>query len=75
MEDFKFKKSFGQNFLKDDNIIKNIVSESNIKSNSLVIETINSSPQLGRFFVSVLLHSQTSVNLNFPFHVSYTLSV
>lgn len=38
MEDFKFKKSFGQNFLKDNNIITNIVKGSNIKSNSLVIE-------------------------------------
>lgn len=38
MEDFKFKKSFGQNFLKDKNIITNIVKGSNIKPNSLVIE-------------------------------------
>ena len=38
MEDFKFKKSFGQNFLKDNNIITNIVKGSNIKPNSLVIE-------------------------------------
>lgn len=38
MEDFKFKKSFGQNFLKDSNIITNIVKSSEIKPNSLVIE-------------------------------------
>ncbi len=38
MEDFKFKKSFGQNFLNDKNIIKSIVSKTNIKDNSLVIE-------------------------------------
>lgn len=38
MEDFKFKKSFGQNFIQDDNIIKNIVSKTNIEENSLVIE-------------------------------------
>ena len=38
MEDFKFKKSFGQNFLKDKNIISNIVSGSKIKPNSLVVE-------------------------------------
>ena len=38
MEDFKFKKSFGQNFLQDDNIIKNIVNKTNITDNSLVIE-------------------------------------
>ena len=38
MENFKFKKSFGQNFLQDKNIIKNIVDKTNIKENSLVIE-------------------------------------
>ncbi len=38
MEDFKFKKSFGQNFLNDKNIIKNIVDKTNIKENSLIIE-------------------------------------
>ena len=38
MEDFKFKKSFGQNFLKDKNIVSNIVRYSEIKPNSLVIE-------------------------------------
>ena len=38
MENFKFKKSYGQNFLKDNNIIMNIVKNTNIKDNSLVIE-------------------------------------
>ena len=38
MEKFKFKKSYGQNFLNDNNILENIVKESNIKENSLVIE-------------------------------------
>ncbi len=38
MEEFKFKKSFGQNFINDHNIIHNIVEKSNIKENSLVIE-------------------------------------
>lgn len=38
MENFKFKKSFGQNFLNDKNITKNIVDKTNIKKNSLVIE-------------------------------------
>ena len=36
--DFNFKKSLGQNFLQDKNILENIVKVSNIKSNSLVIE-------------------------------------
>ena len=38
MENFKFKKSFGQNFLQDQNIIKSIVSKTKILPNSLVIE-------------------------------------
>lgn len=38
MENFFYKKSFGQNFLHDENIINNIVKCSNIKPNSLVIE-------------------------------------
>ena len=38
MENFKFKKSFGQNFLQDHNIIKTIVEKTNIVNNSLVIE-------------------------------------
>lgn len=38
MEDFKFKKSFGQNFLNDKNIIHNIVDKTKIEDNSLVIE-------------------------------------
>lgn len=38
MENFKFKKSYGQNFLQDKNIIKSIVEKTNIKENSLVIE-------------------------------------
>lgn len=38
MEKFNFKKKFGQNFLVDSNIVKKIVSEIDIKDNSLVIE-------------------------------------
>ena len=36
--DFKFKKKFGQNFLKDNNILNNIVSKSEVDSDTLVIE-------------------------------------
>ena len=36
--DFNFKKSLGQNFLTDKNILLNIVKAANIKDNSLVIE-------------------------------------
>ncbi len=35
---FEFKKSLGQNFLTDKNILNKIVDVSNIKDNSLVIE-------------------------------------
>ena len=38
MESFIFKKSFGQNFLQDNNIIKSIVDKTSIKPNSLVIQ-------------------------------------
>ena len=38
MEDFIFKKSFGQNFINDKNIINKIIECSDIKENSLVIE-------------------------------------
>lgn len=38
MEKFEFKKSLGQNFLKDDNIINKIISSANIDKDTLVIE-------------------------------------
>ena len=38
MENFKFKKSFGQNFLQDKSVISSIVKKTNILPNSLVIE-------------------------------------
>ena len=38
MESFKFKKKYGQNFLVDENIVKKIIKDINVKPNSLVIE-------------------------------------
>ena len=38
MDKFKFKKKYGQNFLVDENIVKKIVSDIEVKDNSLVIE-------------------------------------
>ena len=38
MNDFKYKKSLGQNFLNDKNILGKIVLSSNIFPNSLIIE-------------------------------------
>ena len=36
--DFKFKKKFGQNFLKDNNILQSIVNKSEVDKDTLVIE-------------------------------------
>lgn len=38
MDKFNFKKKFGQNFLKDENILNKIINVSDIKDNSLIIE-------------------------------------
>ena len=38
MKNFNFKKSLGQNFLTDNNIIEKIIKESDIEPKSLIIE-------------------------------------
>ena len=38
MDNFNYKKSLGQNFLQDINVLTNIVKSANIKDNSLTIE-------------------------------------
>lgn len=38
IKDYNFKKKFGQNFLKDENILRNIVEKSEVDENTLVIE-------------------------------------
>ena len=38
IKDFNFKKKFGQNFLKDENILRNIVAKSEVDKDTLVIE-------------------------------------
>ena len=38
VKDYNFKKKFGQNFLKDENILRNIVEKSEVDSDTLVIE-------------------------------------
>lgn len=53
MENFKFKKAYGQNFLNDYNIITNIVKGANIKENSLVIEVGPGSGVLTKQLASV----------------------
>ena len=56
MENFKFKKSYGQNFLQDQNIINNIVNKTNILPNSLVIEVGPGSGSLTRELAKVAKH-------------------
>ncbi len=48
MENFKFKKSYGQNFLNDENIIKSIVEKTKVLPNSLIIEVGPGSGSLTR---------------------------
>ena len=38
IKDYNFKKKFGQNFLKDENILRNIVEKSEVDKDTLVIE-------------------------------------
>lgn len=56
MENFKFKKSFGQNFLQDKNVIINIVEKTNISENSLVIEVGPGSGALTKELAKVAKH-------------------
>lgn len=50
---FEFKKSLGQNFLKDDNVIDNIISSANIDKNTLVIEIGPGSGALSKKIVPI----------------------
>lgn len=56
MENFNYKKSFGQNFLNDINVLNNIVKASNIKDNSLVIEIGPGSGNLTKEIAKVANH-------------------
>ena len=38
IKDYNFKKKFGQNFLKDENILRNIIKKSEVDKDTLVIE-------------------------------------
>ena len=51
MDNFKFKKSLGQNFIKDDNIIDKIVKYSEVDKDTLVIEI---GPGLGSLTAKLL---------------------
>ena len=52
IEHFNFKKSLGQNFIVDDNIIRNIVDGASIDKNTLVIEIGPGAGSLSKMIVS-----------------------
>ena len=54
--DFNFKKSLGQNFLTDKNILNGIAKVANISGNSLVIEVGPGSGNLTRFIAPLATH-------------------
>ena len=53
MENFKFKKSFGQNFLNDNHILEKIIDSVNIQENSLIIEIGPGSGSLTKYLSKV----------------------
>lgn len=56
MNDFNFKKSLGQNFLQDKNILENIVAAANVNGNSLTIEIGAGSGNLTKEIAKVSKH-------------------
>ena len=56
MNDFNFKKSLGQNFLQDKNILENIVATANVSGNSLTIEIGAGSGNLTKEIAKVSKH-------------------
>lgn len=57
MNDFEFKKSLGQNFIKDDNIIDKIVKYSSIDKDTLVIEIGPGAGSLSKKIVPLAGHA------------------
>ena len=57
MEKFEYKKSLGQNFLKDDNIISKILSSSEVDKDTLVIEIGPGSGALSKKIVPLCGHA------------------
>ena len=52
MENFKFKKKYGQNFLVDENIVKKIINNIDIKEKSLAIEIGTGDGRLTKYLCS-----------------------
>ena len=57
MDEFEYKKSFGQNFIKDDNIIHKIVKYSEIDKDTLVIEIGPGSGSLSKEIVPLSFYA------------------
>lgn len=57
MDDFEFKKSLGQNFIKDNNIINKIVKYSDIDKDTLVIEIGPGAGSLSKMIVPLSGHA------------------
>ena len=71
-DNFEFKKSFGQNFIKDDNIIRNIIKYANIDKDTLVIEVGPGGGSLSKYIVplskySILYEREDLMPLSFYF--------
>ena len=56
MDSFNFKKKFGQNFLVDTNVVRKIVSDIDVKPNSLVIEVGCGDGRLTKFLCEKFDH-------------------
>ena len=57
MSDFKFKKSLGQNFLQDNNVIHKIVDSANLDKNTLLIEIGPGGGAITRYTVPLCGHA------------------
>lgn len=58
MKDFEFKKSLGQNFLKDNNIVEGIVNSVSYEKNNLIIEI---GPGAGALSKKMLKHADKAI--------------
>ena len=70
MERFEFKKSLGQNFIKDENIVNKIVSSASIDKDTLVIEIGPGAGWLSKKIIPLCL-SKVYHNTIFPYNKTY----
>ena len=67
MEEFKYKKSLGQNFLRDNNIIEKIIDSAEIDKDTLVIEIGPGRGALSTLIASKALQYE---NASFPIEIT-----